>query len=458
MSPTCIWNFRCLKLFFDWLFLSSSFFTKMSVSNFIFLTKKTIVVLIKSFDWDEWIMIINFMIKRSDIDEYVNLIKSKFFESVKFEMLIFFSIKNEITSSKNLIEDERRDLLMMRDDFKKTVRTYREKFEALKVLNLHILITVNRFDLIYLMNEDTNIVFRKLSVLKKRLVLTNCIREMKIIRRYRDLQQSSKHQQLNRWLIEWEQMYVATTRLKLSDIQRHRTLFDFLIALRIVDVAFVVDKKAILKDKIHRNKDLSTLKDLLKNFHNHLRTTRVLTSLMTNESCHSAFATLQKHSSNCHTSDCGHSHDDKSNLKCLCKSEHRLRDCFYALIKNRLSKWKPDSKIEALVTEKIARSEPLRKKIYMTKKIVNENTTDLKFKNFNFNFAKPEFSALQASTPQIPRLQAPSLSPQAPKMTLYRPHLQALLVENPIRISCRFAESWTAALIFTSVTIVDDSI
>jgi hypothetical protein len=77
----------------------------------------------------------------------------------------------------------------------------------------------------------------------------------------------------------------------------------------------------------------------------------------------------------------------------------------------------------------------------MTKKIVNENTTDLKFKNFNFNFAKPEFSALQASTPQIPRLQAPSLSPQAPKMTLYRPHLQALLVENPIRISCRFAES-----------------
>jgi hypothetical protein len=43
-------------------------------------------------------------------------------------------------------------------------------------------------------------------------------------------------------------------------------------------------------------------------------------------------------------------------------------------------------------------------------------------------------------------------------MTLYRPHLQALLVENPIRISCRFAESWTAALIFTSVTIVDDSI
>jgi hypothetical protein len=136
------------------------------------------------------------MIRRNDIDEYVNLIKPKPPESVKLEMSIFFSIKSEVTSSKNLIEDERRDLLMMRDDFKETMRTYKEKFEALKALNLHILITVDRSNLIYLMNEDT--VFRKLSVLKKRLAPTNRIREMKIIRRYRDLQQPSKHQQLNR--------------------------------------------------------------------------------------------------------------------------------------------------------------------------------------------------------------------------------------------------------------------
>ncbi len=90
------------------------------------MTNKTIVVLTKSSDWDEWILIINFMIRRSDIDEYVNLIKLESLESVKFEMLIFFSIKSEITSSKNFIKDERRDLLMMRDDFKETVRTYRE--------------------------------------------------------------------------------------------------------------------------------------------------------------------------------------------------------------------------------------------------------------------------------------------------------------------------------------------
>jgi hypothetical protein len=169
-----------------------------NTSNFTFIANKTTVVLAKPSDWDEWILIINFMTRRSDIDEYVDLIKPETPESVKPGMSTFFSIKSGATSSKNLTEDERRDLLMMRDDFKETVRTYRKKSEALKGLNLHILTTIDRFNLIYLMNEDTNIVFRKLSVLKKRLALTDRIREMKIIRRYRDLRNLPKHQQLNR--------------------------------------------------------------------------------------------------------------------------------------------------------------------------------------------------------------------------------------------------------------------
>jgi ParB-like chromosome segregation protein Spo0J len=78
------------------------------------------------------------MTRRDDIDAYVNLIKSESSESVKSILLTFSIIKNEVTSSKNLIEDERRALLMIRNDFKKTMRTYKEKFEALKALNLHI--------------------------------------------------------------------------------------------------------------------------------------------------------------------------------------------------------------------------------------------------------------------------------------------------------------------------------
>jgi hypothetical protein len=292
-------------------------------------------------------MIVNFMIKRSNIDEYVNLIKLvKSLESVKSIQFIFSSIKIEITSFKNLIENKRRDLLMMRDDFKKTMRTYRKKFEALKILNLHILITVDRFNLIYLM--DKTIVFAKLSALKKRLVSTNCIREMKIIRRYRDLQRVSKHQQLNHWLTKWETIFADATRLKLFDIQRHRALYDFLNALRIVDVVFVIDRETILKDKISRNENSSTFKNLLKNFRNHLRTTRALISLMIHKRNHFAFATLQNHSS-----------DEKISKECLCENDHWYRNCSYILIKSRSSEWKSNRKIKALIAEKIAKSEPL---------------------------------------------------------------------------------------------------
>ncbi len=100
-------------------------------------------------------MIVNSMTKREDIDEYVNLIKLEPLKPVKPVQPTFSSIKIGATSSKNLTEDERQDLLMMRDDFKETMRTYREKSEALKALNLHILTTVDRSNLIYLMDDDT---------------------------------------------------------------------------------------------------------------------------------------------------------------------------------------------------------------------------------------------------------------------------------------------------------------
>jgi hypothetical protein len=61
------------------------------------------------------------------------------------------------------------------------------------------------------------------------------------------------------------------------------------------------------------------------------------------------------------------------------------------------------------VTEKIAKSELIRKKIYMTKKIVDENTTDLKFKTFNSakteNFSSASINTanfMSASTVAVP--------------------------------------------------------
>ncbi len=185
------------------------------------------------------------MIKRAKIDQYVNLIRVvKSIELTKSFTFSVWIIKQDAQFTIDLIENQRRDLAMMREDYKKNLRTYRERIDALKILNTFVLISMNRTNLIYL--RDKTMIFQKLLALKKRLASINRIRELEIDRKYKNLLRVSKHQQLNDWLLNSEKVYAEAVRLNLSNVQDHRCLYNFLNALRIVDVTFVIDRKAIL--------------------------------------------------------------------------------------------------------------------------------------------------------------------------------------------------------------------
>jgi hypothetical protein len=140
-------------------------------------------------------MIVKTMTKRDDVERYVNLIKIESAESIEFDLSIFFTIKSDAINSIELSIDEQRDLAILREDYKKEMRRYRERIGALKNLNIFILTSVDRSNLIYLRNQKT--VHQKLSTLKKRLALTNRVRKLEMIRKYKDLQKALKHQQLN---------------------------------------------------------------------------------------------------------------------------------------------------------------------------------------------------------------------------------------------------------------------
>jgi hypothetical protein len=135
------------------------------------------------------------MIRRDDVQKYVNLITVESAESVKSLTFTFFTIKLGATKSDDLSTDQQRDLAILREDHKKALRTYRERIEALKNLSLFILTSVNRFNLLYLRDQTT--IFQKLLALKKRIAFTNRIRELKVIRKYKNLQLISKRDQLN---------------------------------------------------------------------------------------------------------------------------------------------------------------------------------------------------------------------------------------------------------------------
>ncbi len=163
---------------------------------------------------------------KKDIQKYVDFARIvKSIESIKKSIFNFFTIVQLTTFSTNLIENQRRDLIVLRKNHKKNLRMYRDKIEILKILNLFILTSVDRFNLIYLRIQST--IFQKLSTLKKRLASTNWIRELEIIRNYKYLQKVSKYQQLDEWLLNWEKMYAKTKWLNLSNVQKNRCAYNF---------------------------------------------------------------------------------------------------------------------------------------------------------------------------------------------------------------------------------------
>jgi hypothetical protein len=158
-------------------------------------SQKTNVILDKLDDWNEWIMIIKTIIKRDDVERYVNLIRIESTESIELDFFIFFTIKIDAINSTDLSIDEQRDLVILREDYKNQMRKYKKRIDVLKNLNIFILTSIDRFNFIYLRDQKT--IYQKLTILKKRFVSTNRIRRLEMIRKYKNLQKALKHQQLN---------------------------------------------------------------------------------------------------------------------------------------------------------------------------------------------------------------------------------------------------------------------
>jgi hypothetical protein len=235
------------------------------------------------------------------------------------------------------------------------MRKYKEKIDVLKNLNIFILILIDQFNLIYLRNQKT--IHQKLSILKKRLASTNRIRRLKIVRKYKNLQKTFKHQQMNQWLLNWKKIYAKTKRLNLSDVQTNRCAYDFSNALRTMNLSFVFNKETILNHEMNRKKSSTSIRNILKEFRNHLQIAR---TLITKKATHEAFATLQEKSLDEKTTDQKKSeifsnrrfeNNKIENWFCLCDKKHLFKDCYYLIVKIRSTKCKSNEKIKRKSTK-----------------------------------------------------------------------------------------------------------
>jgi hypothetical protein len=154
------------------------------------------------------------------------------------------------------------------------MRKYKKKIDAEKNLNIFILTSIDRFNLIYLRNQKT--IHQKLSTLKKRFASTNRIRRLQIVRKYNNLRRVIKRQQMNQWLLNWQKIYAKTKRLNLFDVQKDRCAYDFLNALRTMNLSFVFNKKIILNHEMNQKKSSTSIRNILEEFRNYLWIARVL--------------------------------------------------------------------------------------------------------------------------------------------------------------------------------------
>ncbi len=345
---------------------------------------KTNLILKKFDDWNEWIMIVKTMTKRDDVEKYVNLIKIESAEFIEFDLFIFFTIKLDATNSTDLSIDKQRDLAIMREDYKKRMRKYKKRIDALKNLNIFILISIDRFNLIYLRNQKT--IHQKLSALKKRLALTNRVRKLEMIRKYKNLQKALKHQQMNQWLLNWEKIYAKTKRLNFSDVQNDRCAYDFLNALRTMNLSFVFKRKTILNHEMNQKKSSTSIKDLLENFRNHLRIAR---TLITKKATHETFATLQEKSSNDETTDQKRSEKFSNrkieNRSCLCNRKHSFNECYYLIEKLRSIEWKSNEEMMKKIEKILETNSRIRSAVKWARKNVKKRLKKIIEKENNSN-------------------------------------------------------------------------
>ncbi len=135
-------------------------------------------------------------------------------------------------------------------------------------------------------------------------------------------------------MLEWERIYAKTARLNLSNVQEYRCVYDFLNSLRTMNVTFVIDRETILNYKIRQSKT-SSIKNLLKNFRNHLRTIRTLISLNDDQKIFTSNESIVDQKNLDQTNE-----DEKSEIPlCICETNHRFSECLYIRRSIKLSEW-----------------------------------------------------------------------------------------------------------------------
>ena len=113
---------------------------------------------------------------------------------MKSDFFQYFDVKTKATKFIDLNAFQKSDLNMLMNKHKIVFRIIKIKFNVLKFLNTHIISTVDRINMMHFMKMK--IVYQKFQSLKIHIVFIHKIKKLKIIKKYKTLQKTSKLQQI----------------------------------------------------------------------------------------------------------------------------------------------------------------------------------------------------------------------------------------------------------------------
>jgi hypothetical protein len=105
---------------------------------------KISVVLREPGDWDEWMLIINIIVRRGNVKHLINsdlVVELK--ESKELKISSASNVKTDAIVFIDLNTNQQKDLIMLREDYKIHSRKYRKRRDTLKEIEQYIMRTID---------------------------------------------------------------------------------------------------------------------------------------------------------------------------------------------------------------------------------------------------------------------------------------------------------------------------
>ena len=273
--------------------------------------------------------------------------------------------------------------------YKARLNQYEKAKEGLGRVQLHILTTVTKDNLVFINRKKT--VHKILLALKAGVAPSEREEQERVRYEYWLACRYNKKEKIETWLLRWEKTYQEAVRLDLPEVKGSLPIFDFLTAMEPYQSAHVAAERTYLDNFLEDfpEKEVPAMSRFLQRF----RRTIAMSAISKATTEHSAFAVdgnRNTYKENTPNRSQNHSRNTRGRPKpkCLCGIEHFYSECWYFNADSRPSKWQANKEIQKKVNEHLLRPE--------TKALVN--TQLARYKERKEKEKKGETSVVAATT------------------------------------------------------------